>query len=178
MFVDESGLLMAPLVRRTWAPRGKTPLLLQKTRSHRKVSAIAGIAASPKGRRLRLFFRLHPNQNISSALCIAFLAQLRHQIRGNIVVLWDRFQAHRSRKMERYLGRNPRIVSFCFPPYAPELNPIEYGWSYLKTNPLANDSPENEILLARRARRYLRRMAKRPNLLRGFIDHARLSFFD
>ena len=170
--------MMAPLVRRTWSPLGKTPLLLQRTRSHRKVSAIAGIAASPKGRRLRLFFRLHPNQNITATLCIAFLVQLRRQIRGNMVVLWDRLQAHRSRKMKRYLRRNPRIAAFYFPPYAPDLNPIEYGWGYLKTNPLANYAPENETILARRAHKHLRCMAKRPNLLRGFIEHARLSFFD
>jgi putative transposase len=123
-------------------------------------------------------FRLHPGRNISTPLCIAFLAQLRRQIRGPIAVLWDRFPAHRSRKMERHLRRHPRILSFHFPPYAPERNPIEYGWAYLKTNPLANDAPENELLLARRARKHLRKMGNRPNLLRSFIDHAGLSFFD
>jgi hypothetical protein len=38
VFLDESGLMMAPLVRRTWAPRGQTPILLQRTRSRDKVS--------------------------------------------------------------------------------------------------------------------------------------------
>jgi len=36
-FVDESGMMMSPLVRRSWAPRGHTPVIHQRTRSHQKV---------------------------------------------------------------------------------------------------------------------------------------------
>ncbi len=41
MFLDESGMLMAPLVRRSWSVRGQTPVLRQRGRCHQKVSAIA-----------------------------------------------------------------------------------------------------------------------------------------
>src|SRR3989442_37037 len=55
VFLDESGLLMAPLVRRTWAPRGQTPILLQRTRSHDKVSVTAVLTVSPRRRRVSLY---------------------------------------------------------------------------------------------------------------------------
>src|SRR5581483_592828 len=43
VFVDESGLLMAPLVRRTWAPRGHRPVLRQRGRHREKVSLAAAL---------------------------------------------------------------------------------------------------------------------------------------
>jgi hypothetical protein len=46
VFAHETGLMMAPLVRRTWAAFGKTPILKHATRSHRKVSAMGAIALS------------------------------------------------------------------------------------------------------------------------------------
>jgi hypothetical protein len=55
--VDESGFLLQPLVRRTWALSGQTPVLDQWARRDR-ISAIAALALSPKRRRVRLFFRL------------------------------------------------------------------------------------------------------------------------
>jgi len=48
VFVDESGLLMQPLVRRTWAPKGKTPFIYHSARSYKKVLAIGALAAKPK----------------------------------------------------------------------------------------------------------------------------------
>ena len=55
-FIDESGLLMHPLVRRSWAPRGQTPILHQKTRSYSKVSAIAAVTVAPQNARVGLTF--------------------------------------------------------------------------------------------------------------------------
>ena len=46
-WIDESGLLMAPLVRRTWAPRGQTPELAQRSGHREKVSVAAALGLSP-----------------------------------------------------------------------------------------------------------------------------------
>ena len=59
MFLDESGVLMAPLVRRSWAPAGQTPVLYQRGAHHRKVSVIAALCVSPERDQLRFYFRLH-----------------------------------------------------------------------------------------------------------------------
>ena len=56
--IDESGLLMAPLVRRTWAPRGRTPDLVQQGGGHHeKVSVAAALWLSPRRDRLGLYFK-------------------------------------------------------------------------------------------------------------------------
>src|SRR5207253_4225437 len=48
VFDDESGLLLNPLVRRTLAPKGKTPTLIVRGRHRQKVSLIAGLTLSPR----------------------------------------------------------------------------------------------------------------------------------
>jgi hypothetical protein len=69
-FFDESGLLMAPQVRRTWAPRGETPIQRQRTRSRQKVSAAGVVTISPKRRRLGLYVAFYPDQNVTAAVLV------------------------------------------------------------------------------------------------------------
>jgi transposase len=170
VFLDESGLMMAPLVRRTWAPRGQTPVLYQRTRSHQKVSAIAALTLSPRVQRVGLYFLLLPNQNVTSVELIGFLRQLRQQLRGRIVLVWDRLLAHRSRAMNAFLAGQQSITVEYLPPYAPELNPVELVWSYLKTNPLANLAPHDVEELTRVANRSAKVVQADENLLRAFLE--------
>lgn len=128
---------MAPLVRRSWAPCGKTPILYQRTRSHEKVSMIAALSVPPVRKRVGLHFALHA-RNINTKLIIRFLRNLSRQIKGPIILVWDRLQAHRAKKTSAFINSTNRMLAYFLPPYAPELNPTEFLWCYLKRNPLAN----------------------------------------
>lgn len=174
IFIDEAGLLMAPLVRRSWAPRGDTPILRQRTRSHRKVSVIAALCVAPERTAVRLYFRLHPNANVNARRIVAFLSQLERQLAAPFVVIWDRLQAHRSVAVRRHLDARPQAQSVCLPPYAPELNPVEYLWGYLKRNPLANRAIPEVQALADTARSCTRSIQRRPDLLKAFVQHSPL----
>ena len=55
VFLDESGFLLIPTVRRTWAPRGQTPVLYHRYR-HDKVSAIT---VSPVRQHCGLYAHFH-----------------------------------------------------------------------------------------------------------------------
>ena len=175
MFLDESGVLMAPLVRRSWAPRGQTPILYQRTRHYQKVSVIAALCVNPERNYARLFFRLHVDANINTAAVIGFLRHLSRELDGPIMLVWDRLQTHRSKAMRLFLARNQHIHFTLLPPYAPELNPVEYLWGYLKTNPLANFAPSDVDSLACRTWRHARSLQEKPSLLRSFIAHSPLS---
>jgi len=168
-FLDESGLLMAPLVRRTWAPRGQTPILRQRTRSRDKVSAVGVVTISPRRRRLGLYVALYPNANINAPVLVGFLRALRRHVRGPLILIWDRLKVHRARIMQAFLDRCPQIHPVPLPPCAPELNAVEYVWRYLKGNPLANYAPTDAFELARTAVRHTRAMAGKQRLLRGFV---------
>lgn len=176
VFLDESGVLMAPLVRRSWSPLGQTPVLYQRLRKHKKVSAIAALCVSPSRDRLRLYFRLYPDTNVRSPLVCDFLRNLRRQLGGPIVLLWDRLHAHQSKQTRQFLQRHPEFCPFFLPPYAPELNPVEHLWAYLKTNSLANYPIDEVEELANVTRRYSRGIQRKEHLLRSFLKHSSLSF--
>jgi hypothetical protein len=174
VFLDESGVLMAPLLRRTWSRCGHTPVLRQRTRSHQKISLIATLAVNPMRTRAQLCFRLHPNRNLTGSEIIAFLRCLLRHVPGHIVLLWDRFNPHRSVATSAFLRTTPRLHVEFFPPYAPELNPTEYFWSYLKNNPLANLALLDLPSLTAKTRSSGRSIQRSQVLLRSFVQHAPL----
>ena len=181
-FIDECGVLMSPVTRRTWAPAGKTPILRQVGRSHTKVSVIGAICARP-GRRSRAnargFFRLYPKKNIDAAKCREFLRQLMGNLKGPIIVVWDRLNAHRSVKVRKYVeSTHGRLTLEYFPAYSPELNPIEYGWAHLKGHVLVNHAPKNADELFTATKRGICKTRRRRDVLLGCIEHAPISFFD
>jgi transposase len=174
VFLDESGLLMAPLVRRTWAPCGQTPLLWQRTNSYRKVSAIATLVVSPQRDRLRLLFRLHPNANINAPAVLSFLQSLSYHLRTPVILLWDRFLAQRARIVQTWIAKKRSWRSEFLPPYAPELNPVENVWNYLKSNSMVNEARYDLESLTKATRRHGRGLQRRPRLLRSFMKHTPL----
>jgi transposase len=174
VFIDESGLLLSPYLRRTWHPRGQTPVFRQRTRHQRKVSVIAALVISPAGRRLRWCFRLHVQSSIVGPLVRTFLRQLGRWVRGPMVLIWDRLQAHRSVTVQQFIGQHPRLSLEWLPAYAPELNPVEYGWGWLKTTRLNNCAPQEVEQLQRLAHRSSRQLQHRPDLLRSFLKHSPL----
>jgi len=60
------------------------------------------------------------------------------------------------------------------PAYAPELNPVEYVWCYLKYNPLANLAPESLEELVTVSRFYSRRLQHNQELLKSLLMHSPL----
>lgn len=160
---------MAPLVRRTWAPKGNTPILYQKTRSYRKVSVIAALTLPPQYQRVGLYFSLRRDANFTTPAVLRFLKALLRQLQCPMIILWDRLQAHRSVAVRLWLQKHPIIQTEFFPSYAPELNPVEPLWGYLKGNPLANWAPKDLQELAVATRYHAGRLRKKKNLLRSFL---------
>lgn len=174
VFIDESGLLMAPLVRRSWHPRGVTPVLEQRTRHHQKVSAIAALCIPPTRDRVQLYFRLQWHTNFNAVAIRSFLRQLNRQLDAPWILIWDRLQAHRARIVQVFLASQPHVRSVYLPPYAAELNPVEYLWGYLKNNPLANAPFFDVDELAEQARLHTRSVQRQPSILRSFVLHSPL----
>jgi hypothetical protein len=109
---------MAPLVRRSQAPRGQ-PLLLEQPGKHReKVSVIAALTVSPVRQHLGLYLQTFPNAYVDSAKAAAFLEELLKHLRGKVIVVWDRGQMHRGSTIRRVLARYPRLTLEDLPAYA------------------------------------------------------------
>jgi len=167
--------MMTPTARRTYAPRGKTPVQKCWAR-HGRVSAISAVTVSPVRRRPGLYFRLLPdNRGARAEDTVSFLKELRRHLRGPITVIWDRSVIHdRSRAVRAWLAKHPEVRTERFPGYAPELNPDEYVWSHAKYAGLANYAAPDLKALREAAGNHLRVLRQDRKLLRSFIDHAHL----
>lgn len=167
---------MGPLVRRSWAPRGHTPVLMQRGRSRLKVSVIGALVISPRRRRVRAYFSIQAEASFDGQRILQFLKQLCRALRVPIALIWDRLQAHRGEPVKGWLASNRhRIRAELLPAYAPELNPVELIWGHAKTHSLANFAPIEFQDLAMQAHLTVLAIGDDPPLLRSFLQHCALS---
>lgn len=83
-------------------------------------------------------FRLH-NGALKSAQSVKFLKALRTQLKRKLLIIGGGAAQHRSRIVREYLDSTRGAVQMALlPGYAPELNPVEYLWAWLKRHALAN----------------------------------------
>jgi hypothetical protein len=168
---------MGPLVRRSWAPRGHTPVLMQRGRSRRKLSVIGALVMSPRRRRVRAYFSILAEASFDGEHVLQFLKQLCRTLRLPIALVWDRLQAHTGEPVKGRLEHNRhRIHAQLLPAYAPELNPVELIWGHAKTNGLANFAPVGFTDLAMQAHLTVLAIGDDQPLLRSFLRHSALSF--
>ena len=161
VFIDESGLSQRPHRCRTWAPRGQTPIL-QYNFNWKTLSVAAGLTL------WNFYFRIYAGA-IKKEQVVDFLAALVRHLGQPLLIVWDRLPGHRSRLVREYIAGLQGWSSTAYlPPYAPELNPVEYIWGYWKQHELPNVCPKDYWQLSEAARRTLRRMRRRPRLINAF----------
>lgn len=176
VFVDESGFSERPAVRRTWAPRGQTPVLTHRFRSWNNLSVIGALAYRARSpQRARVFLMTHPGA-VRSPQVVRFLRHLRRHIRGRVVLLWDGLHAHRSLETRAYVeAQSSWLTVHRLPAYAPELNPVEGLWAWCKGTAAANLCPDSLAPVRHQLRLGRRRLGRHPDLLQGFLHKAGLS---
>jgi len=175
-FIDESGFMLAPTLRRTYAPSGHAPVETV-TDPHAKISIIGAITLSPEYQRINLIFDLSAdNANFNGQSIAAFLRLLHERAKNPITVIWDSVGIHLSQPVADYLSRNGNIVSETFPPNARELNPADGVWGHIKYGRLPNYTPFDLSELRRTVTAELKRLQRQPHLLRAFIRRTKLNF--
>jgi transposase len=174
VFVDESGFLLIPPVRKTWGPRGQTPII-RHHQIHQRISIISGLSVSPKRQRLGLYYNLH-EKNIQQAEVCGFLRHLLKHLRGPVIVVWDNARTHKGDLIRKICRRFKRLHLESLPPYAPELNPDEGVWSQAK-NTLANGRPDTIDELWLHLLETLEKIRSSRNNLRACIHKSDLPLF-
>lgn len=177
MLIDESGFLMSPLVRRTLAPRGCTPILKAKAAHREKVSILAALTISPQRHRLGLYWATLPRDHVNAERAAGLLRGLLRHLRGPVTVVWDGGPMHKGQPIAQVRADFPRLSLERLPPYAPDLNPVEYLWSYLKHAKLANFVPDDVFQLNGVLRRHLANVRTSSSRLKGFLKASGLPFW-
>jgi transposase len=173
--VDESGLMMAPLLRRTWAPRGQTPSLAQAGGHRKKVSVAAALWLSPRRDHLGLYFHTLADGYFDNWYVTAFLEAMLRDLSGRFVVVWDGGTMHKGepiRALEAHFA--DRLSLERLPPFAPVLNPVEALWSWLKYSRLNNFAPRDPAELDGRVVAELTAIRTDQPFLRGLFHASEL----
>jgi len=164
--------MLQPVVRRTWAPRGQTPV--QKSWDRRdRLSVGAALTVSPRLRRTGLYFQIH-SHNIRFGETIELLTLVHRHLRRKFILVLDRYSVHR--KAVRLLReKHPGwFEAEWLPAYAPDLNPVEQIWNHSKYSDLANFIPDDVDHLRREVDGSIRRQRSKLDLLHSFFKHAKL----
>ena len=169
LFLDETGVQENHTVGTTWGARGDRPVV-SVSGSRRRINAISAIG--PNG---RLWFRCYSG-TLTASRYIEFLTALLADVRGDIIAIHDRHPAHVAAATNQFLQRRSnRITAYCLPSYAPDMNPDEHVWSYLKgvfkSSPMQKDDD-----LRQRVETSLMRIASDRALVKSFFQHPGVTY--
>lgn len=164
-FEDESGVSLGPVIGKTWAPVGKTPIVRV---SGRRGGVLAMSAISPSG---RMCFRLE-KRRVNADVMIEFLDQIGacHR-RRKIGVIMDQAPCHVAKKVQAHARSTKRMRIFHLPPYSPNLNPDEKVWRHMKHVAIKNHQAQDKRQLGKLVLGALRGMQKNPDLTKAFFKN-------
>jgi len=178
VFEDEAAAMLGARGATTWAARGKR-VWLTVAASHRRKLSMAGFACYRHGAPARLYYAFAPDASFTEDDFGPLLLTLRTQLHARrILLVWDRLSAHAtSRKTRAFLAANASwLQAELLPTAAPELNPVEQVWSWIKGGPLANLAPPDLEHLADAAGEALNQLGHRFPLLTAFLRHTELAW--
>jgi len=149
----------------TWAPRGKTPIV-ETTGARHKVNLISAI--SPRGA-MRF---MATEGSVTSSVFIEFLKRLIHKAKRPIFLIVDNHSVHSSTEVREFVqSTKGKLRLFFQPPYAPELNPDEQVWNYLKNHKIGRQSTKNGWDLYKRVESVMKSLQMLPEKIKSFFRH-------
>lgn len=178
VFKDEAAAMLNARGATTWAKRGRR-VWLTIAASHRRKLSMAAFVCYRRGSPARLYYAFAPGASFTENDFGPLLLKLRAQLEARRVILvWDRLSAHAtSRKTRAFLAENTSWLHIeLLPTAAPELNPVEQVWAWIKGGPLANLAPPDLDQLADAAGRALNQLGHRFPLLTAFLRHTELTW--
>lgn len=158
--------MLIPTRRRTWNPKGHTPIVRYNYK-HDRISAIAALTVAPRRARMGLYVQFRQD-NFKAVQVAKFLRMLLKHLRGHVILLWDGGRIHKGPAINAVRDGFPRLHLERFPAYAPELNPVEQVWNDFKRhtgNSILRDKQDIRLSLHGSTRR----VRRSPDKLRSFV---------
>ncbi len=169
VFVDESGFYLVPGVVKTYAPRGQTPIM-DEWQTHDHLSVMGGLTSQGK------VYTLVRPQSLNGLHTIAFLIHLGRVVGDRLLVIWDGSPIHRRAEVGAFVAEaRGKIHVEPLPPYAPDLNPVEWLWRHLKEVELRNLSCLDLEQLHLELHLALGRVRQKLSLMQSFFEGAELA---
>lgn len=173
-FQDEAGQTLRPPKAKTWARRGRTPVVRVSGKGSGRVSA-AGLVCLKPGERGRFIWRTITHRgrkgersSFSETDYATLLDQAHQRLDAPIVLVWDNLNTHVSVTMQALIAARDWLTVIRLPAYAPDLNPTEGAWAHMKRG-LGNLAVHGVDHLTQVVRQRLRQIQRQPDLIAGFL---------
>lgn len=155
---------------KTWAPKGKTPVV-QSTGARFSFSLISAITAKGQMR------FMVTEGGVNSTVFIEFLKRLLVGAKKKIFLIVDGGSAHTSKMTKAFVeSLSGRLELFQLPPYSPDLNPDELVWNHLKNHTVGRSTVTDKAEFKRQVTRSMRSLQKNPNKIRSFFGKDSLKY--
>jgi len=163
-FLDEAGVRSDSALGRTWAPKGRTPVIMTSGR-RQSVNAISAVA--PNG---AFWYEVY-TERLNATRFIKLLKRFLRRRRRPVILILDSHPAHIAKMVAAFVqSQRGRLELHFLPGYAPDLNPDEFVWKHLKSHGLATKPLERGESLRLRVVRDLEAIRRNVRLVRSFFQ--------
>ena len=167
---DETGLRSDDVRGRSYAPRGRTPVV----RVCHKRAGLSLISAVTNRGELRWMV---VDGAVNAPTFIRFLERLIREARRKVFLILDRLKAHRARLTRDWLAEHgSEIEAFYLPAYSPDLNPDEGVHADLKQAVPRKAPARSKQQLKRAAVGHMRSLSRRPQRIRAIFRHPQFRY--
>ena len=160
---DETGISNQDQIGRSYAPKGKTPVI---ARTAKRISQSMISAVSNRG---LMRFMLYDGA-LNAARFVAFLRRLTKDAGQKVVLIVDNLKVHHAKPVKDWVAAHAHEIELCYlPAYAPDHNPDEYLNNDLKQKLRQQPQPGSKDELVRGTRAVLRAIQRSPNRIKAYF---------
>ena len=163
-WADETGLSNQANYGRSFAPRGKTPVVrrLAKRFSQSMISSLSKLGV--------LRFMVYDGA-LNTKVFLKFLRRLVHGAKKKIFLIVDNLRVHHAKVVMAWVAANKdKIELFFLPSYAPECNPDEFVNNDVKQAMARKPAPLSKAEMKQGLTAYMRGLQKRPEKVKSFFE--------
>lgn len=162
-FLDEAGFDSEPRLGRSYGLKGQTPVV-QTTGQRQRVNAISAVNAQGA------FWCQMYSERLNGQLFEQFLREFVGTRPEKVYLVVDGHPAHKAKRIKGLVRELKGKLELHFlPPYAPDLNPDEFVWSYMKTNGMSKKPLRKNESLKDRVQSDLNAIRNNRELVRSFF---------
>jgi len=162
-FQDEAGFQSDAPLGRTYGLKGKTPVV-ETSGQRQSLNVISAVNARGE------FWAATYTSKLNAELFVVFLEGFMKCQTGKVFLVVDGHPAHKAKLVQGYVqSLKGRLELHFLPPYAPDLNPDEFVWSYMKANGVSKKPLKQNESLQKRIEQDLNAVQSNRELVRSFF---------
>jgi len=162
-FLDEAGFQSDPPLGRTYGLKGHTPVVASSGQ-RQSINVISAVNAAGA------FWAATYSGKLDAEAFVTFLRNFMKGQRTKVFLVVDGHPAHKANLVKAYVAEpQGRLELYFLPPYAPDLNPDEFVWNYMKNTGVSKKPLKKNESLRERVETDLAAISKDKSLVASFF---------